>query len=46
MEPTREDDSFEEYKKYLEDSIGVAGIKAPPKLMTPYQRFYYERKYE
>lgn len=36
MEPTGEEDSYEEFKKYLEDSIGVVGIKAPPKPMTPY----------
>lgn len=39
MEPNYEEDSFEEYKKYLENSIGVTGVNTPPKIMTPYIRF-------
>lgn len=40
------EDSFETYKKYLEDSIGIANVEAPPRPLTPYLRFYFERSCE
>lgn len=43
---TAEEDSFEDYKKYLEESLGISGIAAPPRIMTPYNRFFFERNCE
>lgn len=40
----QEEDSFQEYKKYLEDSIGVSDILKPPRIMSPYSLFYFERQ--
>lgn len=41
-----EEDSYEEYKKYLEESLGISNIKAPLKPMNPYMRFFFERSCE
>jgi hypothetical protein len=43
MSATKEEDSFQEYKKYLEDSLGILGIRAPPRPQTPYTRYFFER---
>ena len=41
-----EENSYEEYKKYLEDSLGIFSIPPPPKPMNPYMRYYFERNCE
>ena len=38
-----EDNSYEEYKKYLEESLGISSIKPPQKPMNAYMRFFLER---
>ena len=38
-----EEDSFESYKRYLEDSIGIPPIKPPQKPMNGFMRFFLER---
>lgn len=43
MSATKDEDSFEEYKKYLEDSLGISGIPNPPRPMSPYMRFFFQR---
>lgn len=43
MSATKEEDSFQEYKKYLEDSLGLSGIKAPVHPQSPYARYLFER---
>jgi hypothetical protein len=37
-------DSFEEYKKYLEEGINYLEISKPPRVMSAYNLFYYERQ--
>jgi hypothetical protein len=39
-------DSFEEYKRYLEESINDLGISKPPRVMSAYNLFNYERQLE
>ena len=46
MSADNEEDSYEQYKKYLEESLGIFGIPPPPKPMNPYMRFYFERSCE
>ena len=41
MAVNEENDSYFEYKKYLEDSIGLRGVSKPPKPMNPYQFFVF-----
>jgi hypothetical protein len=41
-----EEDSFEECKKNLEESLGISAVVAPPKPMNPYMRFFLERSSE
>ncbi len=41
-----DDNSYEQYKKYLEDSIGALNLDAPNKPMNPYLRFFFERNCE
>ena len=41
-----EEDSFENYKKYLEDSLGIYGVNPPPRPLTPYMRLFFERSTE
>jgi hypothetical protein len=36
-----EEDSFEEYKKYLEESINDIEISKPPRVMSAYNLFYF-----
>ena len=38
-----DENSYEEYKKYLETSLGISGIEAPKAPMNPYMRFFIER---
>ena len=38
-----DENSYEEYKKYLETSLGISGIEAPKAPMNPYMRFFLER---
>ncbi len=46
MEAKQEENSYQEYKKYLEESFGLTGIPTPPRPFTPYMRFFYERNCE
>lgn len=41
-----EDNSYEEYKKYLETSLGITSLPAPRAPMNPYLRFFLERSCE
>lgn len=41
-----EENSYEEYKKYLESSLGITSLAAPKNPMNPYMRFYLERSSE
>ena len=43
MAVNEDENSYLEYKKYLEDSIGFGHISKPPKPMNPYQFFVFER---
>jgi len=36
-----DDNSFEEYKKYLEESIGVLNLKPPSRPMNPFMRYFF-----
>ena len=38
-----EENSYLEYKRYLEDSIGLEDLSRPPRPMNPYQLFIFER---
>jgi hypothetical protein len=40
------EDSYEEYKKYLENSLGITDLQAPQAPMNPYMRFFLERSSE
>jgi hypothetical protein len=35
-----DEDSYEAYKKYLEDSLGIPPFEAPKPPMNPYMRFF------
>jgi hypothetical protein len=35
-----EENSYEEYKRYLENSLGITSLTAPKNPMNPYMRFY------
>jgi len=35
-----EENSYEEYKNYLEKSLGITSLIAPHQPMNPYMRFY------
>ena len=41
-----DEDSYDIYKKYLEDSIGVHNLNPPNKPMNAYMRFFFERSCE
>ena len=41
-----DEDSYEAYKKYLEDSLGLPPVDAPKTPMNPYMRFFLERSSE
>jgi len=46
-EPINNDeDSYDVYRKYLEDSIGVLNLNPPNKPMNAYMRFFFERSCE
>jgi hypothetical protein len=36
-----DENSFEEYKKYLEESIGAINLKPPNKPMNGFMRFFF-----
>jgi hypothetical protein len=42
----KDEDSFEQYKKYLENSLGISSIPVPHKPMNAYMRFFLERSSE
>lgn len=41
-----DENSYEEYKKYLEESIGVMNLQPPSKPMNAFMRFFFERSCE
>jgi hypothetical protein len=46
-EPVHTDEnSYEEYKQYLEDSIGIMNLTPPHRPMNAYMRFFFERSCE
>ena len=41
-----DENSYEEYKKYLEESIGVMNLQPPSKPMNAFMRYFFERSCE